>query len=56
MNKENLFILHLTQNKYFSVSHKVINKMEGFFFILAEDGKVLFVSENVEKFIGFSQV
>jgi hypothetical protein len=30
--------------------------MEGFFFILAEDGKILFVSENVDKFIGFSQV
>lgn len=33
-----------------------LESMEGFFVIIAEDGKVLFVSENVEKFIRFSQV
>ena len=30
--------------------------MDGFFFILAEDGRLLFVSENIDKFIGYSQV
>ena len=30
--------------------------MDGFFFILSEDGRLLFVSENIEKFIGYSQV
>ena len=29
-----------------------LDSMEGFFFILAEDGRVLFISENVDKFIG----
>merc|ERR1719186_950332 len=33
-----------------------LESMEGFFFILAEDGRVLFVSENIDKFIGYSQV
>jgi len=33
-----------------------LESMEGFFFILAEDGRVLFVSENIDKFIGFSQI
>ena len=30
--------------------------MEGFFFLLAEDGRILFISENVDKFIGFNQI
>ena len=29
-----------------------LDSMEGFFFLLAEDGRVLFISENVDKFIG----
>jgi len=33
-----------------------LESMDGFFFILAEDGRVLFVSENIDKFIGFSQI
>ena len=31
-----------------------LESMEGFFFLLAEDGRVLFISENVDKFIGYS--
>ena len=30
--------------------------MDGFFFLLAADGRVLFVSENVDKFLGYSQI
>jgi len=33
-----------------------LESMDGFFFILAEDGRVLYVSENIDKFIGFSQI
>jgi len=33
-----------------------LESMEGFFFLLAEDGRVLFISENVDKFIGYSQI
>jgi PAS domain-containing protein len=33
-----------------------LESMDGFFFILAEDGRILFVSENIDKFIGFSQI
>ena len=30
--------------------------LEGFFFLLAEDGRILYMSENVDKFIGYSQI
>jgi len=33
-----------------------LESMDGFFFILAEDGRLLFVSENIDKFIGYSQI
>ena len=31
-----------------------LEALEGFFFLIAEDGRVLFISENVDKFIGYS--
>ena len=30
--------------------------MDGFLFLLAEDGRILFISENVNKFIGLNQI
>jgi len=33
-----------------------LESMDGFFFILSEDGRLLFVSENIDKFIGYSQI
>ena len=30
--------------------------MDGFFFILSENGKILFISENIDKFVGYGQI
>jgi len=36
------------------VSH--LEAIDGFFFMLSEDGKILFISENIDKYIGYSQM
>ena len=33
-----------------------LQSLDGFFFMLSGEGKILFLSENVEKYLGFSQV
>ena len=33
-----------------------LESMDGFLFLLAEDGRILFISENVNKFIGLNQI
>jgi len=33
-----------------------LESLDGFFFILGDDGRILFISENIDKFIGFSQI
>jgi len=36
------------------VSH--LEAIDGFFFMFSEDGKILFISENIDKYIGYSQM
>lgn len=36
------------------VSH--LEAIDGFFFMLSEDGKILFISENIDRYIGYSQM
>jgi len=45
-----------SENAFLGEGLPHLESMEGFFFILAEDGRVLYVSENIDKFIGFSQI